>query len=145
MPTYTKRKPVSSIINRSKKKNTKKRIQYGADLNLTNPAEKIKYISLQIYQGYSSDFRSGVEKGSDTLSKLVEKEIRKQMKDNRKAIKSIIDQSIFSSTTGNTQYFNNRNNFNQSAKSLETTISNKMIKEIIDKTFEKVNKSMVAE
>lgn len=142
MPTFTKRKHVSSIINRSKKNNNKKRIQYGANLNLTDPDNKIKYISLQIYQGYSSDFRKEVEEGSKKLSKLIEKEIRRQMKDNRKAIKAIIKQSIFSSTTGNTQYFKNINNYDQSEKTLEAAVSTKMINEIIDKTFEKVNKSM---
>ena len=126
--------------NKQNKRNsnlTKKNKKSG-NLNLTNTNNKITYISSQIYQGYSGDFKKGIEEGSDKLAILLEE----QMKEYEKAITFIIEQSILSSSSGTTQYFNNENDFKRHADSLKNNISNKMLKDILDKTLEKVSKSM---
>lgn len=149
-----------------KKNNGNKKV---GNLNLKNPNNKITYISSQIYQGYSGDFRAGVRESSNKLSvtmledfkklfenkekiedftksrrsfeKLLLKHINEQMKTYEKDIKSIIKQSIFSSTSENTQYFNNINNYNKYASLLEEAITNKMIKDIFDETLKILNES----
>ena len=64
------------------------------------------------------------------------------MKEYEKAITFIIEQSILPSSSGSTQYFNNENDFKRHAVSLKNNISKKMIKDILNKTLEKVSKSM---
>jgi hypothetical protein len=149
--------------NRIKKNNRTKKV---GNLNLNNPDNKVTYVSLQIYQGYSENFRNGVKEISDKLSvlmlkdfkkllenreqvikiikayqsfeKLLLKNINEYLKIYKKDIKSIIEQSIFSSITGTTQYFNNRNNYNKYALSLEKDIVKKMIDDIFDETLKKL-------
>lgn len=149
--------------NRIKKNNRTKKV---GNLNLNNPDNKVTYVSLQIYQGYSENFRAGVKEISDKLSdlmledfkkllenkeqaikiikayqsfeKLLLKNINEYLKPYKKDIKSIIEQSIFSSTIGTTQYFNNRNNYNKYALSLEKDIVKKMIDDIFDETLKKL-------
>ena len=152
--------------NSRKKNNRTKKV---GNLNLNNPDNKVTYVSLQIYQGYSENFRAGVKEVSDKLSdsmledfkkllenkeqviniikayqsfeKLLLKNINEHLKIYKNDIKSIIKQSIFSSTTGNTQYFNNRNNYNKYALSLEKDIVKKMIDDIFDETLKKLYES----
>ena len=83
--------------------NLTKKNKKAGNLNLTKTNNKITYISSQIYQGYSGDFKKGIEEGSDKLAILLEE----QMKEYEKAITSIIEQSILPSSSGTTQYFNN--------------------------------------
>lgn len=149
--------------NSIKKGNRSKRV---GNLNLNIPDNKLTYVSLQIYQGYSENFRAGVKEISDKLSdsmlkdfnkllknkeqviniikayqsfeKLLLININKHLKTYKKDIKSIIEQSIFSSSTRTTQYFNNRNNYNKYALSLEKEILKKMTEDIFDETLKKL-------
>ena len=60
------------------------------------------------------------------------------MKTYKRYIKSIIEQSIFSSSTRTTQYFKNRNNYNKYDLSLEKEILKKMTEDIFDETLKKL-------
>ena len=106
-------------------------------------SDKIEEIATRIFIGESGLFMREVEKVGAELKREMGKIIKKSMKENKEAIRKIINDSILSGTRfnkDNVQYFKNRADFERSKKSLETELNEKMIRMIADKACAEFSK-----
>lgn len=98
-------------------------------------SKKIEEIATGIFIGESGLFMGEVKKVGARLKKEMKETIKQSMKENRGAIRKIINDTILSGTgfnKDNVQYFKNRADFERSKKSLETELNEKMIRMIAD-------------
>lgn len=95
----------------------------------------VSIIGRQIFQGYSGNFKKGVEE----ITIKLKKELRNLLKEKRPAIQRIIREAIIH-PDGTVQYFRTPQEFKLSERSLETEVTLTMIQMIINELCKDLRK-----